>query len=108
LGPLFGLYRHQSLIRPFGTARIEVYRVSAGEPALAPKPAATPVQAPKHLGSTAASRTAIIQTVQTPLGFFVLVVLVVEGIIGVIAGISDAGERSTFVFVMAAIIVSWW
>jgi hypothetical protein len=40
------------------------------------------------------SRAAIIQTVQTPLGFFTLVVLVVEAILGATAGLIQGTERN--------------
>jgi hypothetical protein len=50
------------------------------------------------------SRANIIQTVQTPLGFFVLVVLVVEIILGVLASSSEGGERTYLVLGMLGLI----
>jgi hypothetical protein len=50
------------------------------------------------------SRANIIQTVQTPLGFFVLVVLVVEIILGVLASSSKGGERTYLVLGMLGLI----
>lgn len=49
------------------------------------------------------SRASIISTVQTPLGFFVLVVLVVEAILGGIAGLSAGDDRSLAIKGMLAI-----
>ena len=46
---------------------------------------------------TAHGRIGIIQAVQTPLGFFVLVVLIVEAIFGVFVFKLDAGADRTFV-----------
>ena len=43
------------------------------------------------------SRRSIIQTVQTPLGFFVLVVLIVEIILGVLASSSEGNDRTYMV-----------
>lgn len=51
------------------------------------------------------ARVGIIGAVQTPLGFFTLVVLVVEGILGSLAGTTFSGtERSTALYGMLAII----
>jgi hypothetical protein len=50
------------------------------------------------------SRTNIIQTVQTPLGFFVLVVLVVEIILGVLASSSEGSERTYLVLGMLGLV----
>jgi hypothetical protein len=47
--------------------------------------------------ATAGGRIGIIQAVQTPLGFFVLVVLIVEAIFGVFVFKLDAGVDRTFV-----------
>lgn len=52
----------------------------------------------------AEAKVDIIRTVKTPLAFYVLVVLMVEAIIGVIAGFSAASDRTTIVLVMAAIV----
>jgi len=52
-----------------------------------------------------AERATIIQAVGTPLGFFVLVVLVVEAIIGSLAGLSASTDRPAIVYVMAGLIV---
>ena len=51
-----------------------------------------------------ASRVDIIQTVQTPLGFFVLVVLIVEAIFGIVAGLSTGADRRYLIFGMLALI----
>lgn len=49
----------------------------------------TATEPPEHdLHKLQMSREGIIRTVQTPLGFFALVILVVEAILGVIAGMS--------------------
>jgi hypothetical protein len=53
----------------------------------------------------AGSRLDIIRTVQSPLGFFVLVVLVVEAIIGGVAGFSGANERLYIISIMAGIVI---
>jgi hypothetical protein len=52
----------------------------------------------------ATGRARLIQTVQTPLGFFVLVVLVVEAVFGIIAGLSQGPERSYTVIGMFVLI----
>ena len=51
------------------------------------------------------ARADLIRTVQTPLGFFVLVVLVVEGILGVTASLSEGSARTYLVVGMIAVIV---
>src|SRR5262245_50750348 len=51
-----------------------------------------------------ASRVEIVRTVKTPLGFFVLVVLVVEAIFGVVAGLSSGPDRTWLVVGMLALI----
>jgi hypothetical protein len=51
------------------------------------------------------SRTAILQAVQTPLGFFVLVVLVFEAVIGVFAAFSDAAERARLIGYMVLLLL---
>lgn len=50
-------------------------------------------------------RTEIIRTVQTPLGFFVLVVLIVEVVFGVVAGFSEGGERTSLIIGMLSLII---
>jgi len=50
------------------------------------------------------SRVDIIQTVQTPLGFFVLVVLIAEAIFGIVAGLSAGSDRTYLIFGMLALI----
>lgn len=50
------------------------------------------------------SRQSIIQTVQTPLGFFVLVVLIVEIILGVLASSSEGSDRTYMVVGMLGLI----
>jgi len=50
------------------------------------------------------SRMNIIKTVQTPLGFFVLIVLVVEGILGIVAGLGEGADRTLAIRGMLAII----
>jgi len=49
-------------------------------------------------------RVRIIETVQTPLGFFVLVVLVVEAILGMVAGLTDRANQVIVISGMLAII----
>ncbi len=55
---------------------------------------------------TLPNRAQIIETVQTPLGFFVLVVLVVEAILGVVAGFSEPAAQTVAVYGMLALIAS--
>ncbi len=50
-------------------------------------------------------RARIIETVQTPLGFFVLVVLVVESILGVVAGLGTGPTTTVSIVGMLVIIV---
>jgi len=64
--------------------------------------AQAPRRAPQK--KPADSRQTLIETVQTPLGFFVLVVLVVEAIMGSLAGFSSA-DRLPIVWIMSGIIV---
>lgn len=52
----------------------------------------------------AESRASIIETVQTPLGFFALVVLVVEAIFGIIAAMSEGTDRTYLVVGMLVLI----
>jgi hypothetical protein len=51
-------------------------------------------------------RVSIIQTVQTPLGFFVLVVLVVEVILGAVAGVSLGPPATVTVAGMLVVILA--
>jgi hypothetical protein len=51
------------------------------------------------------ARSNIIQAVTNPLGFFVLVILIVEAILGMLAGVSGSENRTEYVRIMAAIIV---
>jgi hypothetical protein len=60
------------------------------------------------------NRASIIETVQTPLGFFTLTVLVVEAILGVVANISQGSDRSylivsmiILIFVLVAIVAGF-
>lgn len=55
---------------------------------------------------TLPNRAQIIETVQTPLGFFVLVVLVVEAILGIVAGFSEPAAQTVTVYGMLALIAS--
>lgn len=50
------------------------------------------------------SRAEIIRTVQTPLGFFSLVVLVVEALFGIIAGFSQGTDRTYLIIGMLGLI----
>ncbi|MFC2152829.1 hypothetical protein ACFLSE_09925 [Bacteroidota bacterium] len=50
------------------------------------------------------NRVSLIQTVQTPLGFFVLVVLIVEAIFGIAASFSEGDDRSRLIIGMLALI----
>jgi hypothetical protein len=55
--------------------------------------------------SISKDRTSIISAVKTPLGFFVLVVLVVEGILGTLSGAALSGsDRSVALYGMFALI----
>ena len=55
---------------------------------------------------TAYGRAKIIETVQTPLGFFALVVLVVEAILGIVASLSEQSTQTIAVYGMLALIAS--
>ena len=62
-------------------------------------------QEEKHLETpNKESRVAIISTVQTPLGFFVLVVLIVEVILGILASFSSGNDKTYLVVGMLALI----
>jgi hypothetical protein len=50
------------------------------------------------------SRAGLIQTVQTPLGFFTLVVLIVEAILGATAGLAKAPAQSLLISAMIILI----
>ena len=54
--------------------------------------------------NSAPQRSSIIQTVQTPLGFFTLVVLVVEVILGITANLSQGADRTYLIVAMIALI----
>lgn len=51
-----------------------------------------------------ANRVSIIETVQTPLGFFTLIVLIVEVILGITANFSQGSDRSYLIVSMIALI----
>jgi hypothetical protein len=57
-------------------------------------------------GSTADRRVNVIEAVKTPLGFFVLVVLVVEVFLGVVAGLSTGNTATITVVGMLVIILA--
>src|SRR5260370_25686988 len=50
-----------------------------------------------------ADRVGIIQAIQTPLGFFVLVVLVVEVVFGIVAGLRAGSDRTYLIIGMIAL-----
>ncbi len=50
------------------------------------------------------SRVEILQAVRTPLGFFVLLVLIVEVILGLVTGLSSGTDRTYLIFGMLALI----
>lgn len=54
--------------------------------------------------SSQSNRASIIETVQTPLGFFTLTILVVEVILGIAANFSQGSDRSYLIVSMIAII----
>jgi hypothetical protein len=54
--------------------------------------------------SASGSRVELINTVQKPLGFFVLVVLVVEVILGIVAGLSEGRDRTYLIVGMLVLI----
>lgn len=54
--------------------------------------------------SSPPNRVSIIETVQTPLGFFTLTVLVVEAILGISANFSQGSDRSYLIVSMIALI----
>jgi len=58
----------------------------------------------KNQRRSSQSRIGIIQAVQTPLGFFVLVVLVVEVIFGIVAGLRPDADRTYLIRSMVALI----
>jgi hypothetical protein len=62
-----------------------------------PEPQETPPAAGK-------ARVEIINTVQTPLGFFVLVVLVTESLLGIVVGLSEGSDRTMAIIAMIALI----
>lgn len=64
-----------------------------------------PARSPKISRPKAEPRTNIIQAVTNPLGFFVLVVLIVEALLGILAGLSGSADKTEFVRIMATIIV---
>lgn len=49
-------------------------------------------------------RIGIIRTVQTPLGFFVLVVLIIEAILGILFGFSEGSDRTFLIKAMIILI----
>jgi hypothetical protein len=57
-------------------------------------------------GGRGESRASIISSVRTPLGFFVLVMLVVEAILGVVVGLSAGEDRTLAIKGMLIIIVA--
>jgi hypothetical protein len=66
---------------------------------------------PPLSSSEIGSRVSIINAVQTPLGFFVLVLLIVEGGLGLVAGFSSESDKTylfvamlTLVFLLAVIV----
>src|SRR6266567_6431925 len=52
------------------------------------------MSAAKNQSRSSPSRIGIIQAVQTPLGFFVLIVLVVEVVFGIVAGLRPDADRT--------------
>src|SRR5450830_476900 len=54
--------------------------------------------------SNQSNRVSIIETVQTPLGFFTLAVLIVEAILGVSANLSQGSDRSNLFVWMIVLI----
>lgn len=58
-----------------------------------------------NLISEKESRAKLIQTIQTPLGFFSLVVLVVEVILGISANLSSGRDKTYLIFGMIGIII---
>jgi hypothetical protein len=61
---------------------------------------------PEKISNNLESRVDIIRTVQTPLGFFVLVVLVVEAILGVVATFGAGFDRTLTIAGMLVLIAS--
>ena len=58
----------------------------------------------KEESSTPSSRVGLIRAVNTPLGFFVLIVLVIEAILGTLAGMSSGFDRTLSLVGMLVII----
>jgi hypothetical protein len=56
--------------------------------------------------STPSDRVGLIRAVNTPLGFFVLIVLVIEAILGTVAGISSGFDRTLSLIGMLVIILA--
>ena len=58
---------------------------------------------PKDQRRSTQNRVGIIQSIQTPLGFFVLVVLVVEVVFGIVASLREGPDRTYLVVGMIAL-----
>jgi class 3 adenylate cyclase len=80
-----------------------VLRLNPSEPD--PARLSRPSASSDTTGAAAAPGTSVIQAVNTPVGFFILVVLIVEAIIGVLAGLRVSADTQGLVRVMTAIIV---
>jgi hypothetical protein len=57
---------------------------------------------PRHVAHNT-NRASVIQAIQTPLGFFVLVVLVVEVVFGIVASLREGQDRTYLVLGMIAL-----
>ncbi len=85
------------------------FRANAAQslPPMIQEPASQDKQTPTLRGSidkNSAARVDIIQTVKTPLGFFTLVVLVVEVILGIAANFSQGTDRTYLIVGMLSLI----
>ena len=59
---------------------------------------------PENISTEKDSRVSLINTVQTPLGFFVLVVLIVEAILGLTANFSTGSDKTYLIIGMLILI----
>ncbi len=80
-----------------------ILRLNRSEPD--PPRVARPNEPSAPGGVSASAGTSLIQAVSTPLGFFILAVLIVEAMIGVLAGLRGFEDTQGHVRIMTAIIV---
>ncbi len=71
---------------------------------IGPEMMTTPVPSKPTEEASASTRDAVIRAVKTPLGFFSLVVLAVEAILGVVVGLSSGMDRTISIVGMIVLI----